>query len=603
MPRFNPNPSLADRFPGEIVLHILRNFMEPRPGEHQSLKAFVADTIPWQKLSWKFKLAIDAIIGMHFHTFDFPDHHGVHDDTAPWHVGTRDHMVLHRNYWKHYQGKTATIIPTFSDIVNSLTPGRLPALRCVSLDVRAMEPTSRSSLRLWKTLHTPRWVQTTHILSCLANASRGIEELNIRVSPQQDLLNIINDIVDRNKNLRIIRIDVDSTVVNNRNMQSTIRLDNMFGSTLPRAPLEQLIIRAPGCKIKTFATSQQLQTHFFRHLRIAKELVLACSVFNALLPTLIWTYQLLQHMPNLELGDIAVYAPDSHKLNTKDVELPMLHMHALDKLSLQIPEVDTHLLRSINALKLYKLRIKSTIPVSDWPICVDSHFPNLFIVNVQCPGPSALRLSALGIPHRCSYHNLGGMHNRTRFHTQPFLAYIKPYSCRRNDLPSPPPLPYPPPAFFEADLDGWDEEEDSEATVTTGSEFSTSDDEDHDDDVTEGSQHSSETVSGMELSDPESFSYSDSEMEEVTDVGTASNTLGTLVQSSSGTEDTQMQHDSNDEHGAPPHDAIGSIAPSDHLNSAASPASQIDSHSLLPTVGLAPCESRPSKRARYSTPL
>ncbi|KAE8222153.1 hypothetical protein CF319_g4598 [Tilletia indica] len=608
MPRFNPNPSLFDR---EIVLQLVRNHLEPRPRDQQSLKAFVAETLPWQKLSWKFKLAIDIVIGMHFHTFNFPDHHGVHDDTAPWHVSNRDRLMLHRNYWKYYQGQTSTTIPTFTDIINSLTPGRLPTLRCVSLDVRAMEPISRSSLRLWKTLHTPRWVQTTHILSCLANACRGIEELNIRVSPQQDMLNIIQDIVVRNKKLRNIRIDVDSTVVNNRNIRSTIRLDKMFGCTLSRAPLERLIIRAPGCNIKTFATSQEQQSRFFQYLRSTKEFVLACAVFNALLPTMLWIYQLFQHMPKLELGDIAVQAPDTHKLTLKDVKLPILHMHALDKLSLQIPEVDTYLLRSINALGLYKLRIKSAIPVSDWPTCIDSHFPNLFIVNIHCPGPSALRLSALGIPHRCSYHNLGGMHNRTRSHNQPFLAYIKPYSCRRNDHPEPPAVPYPPPVMFEADVNGWDEE-DSEATITTGSEFDSSEDDDHDDDV-EPSDHSSGSSSLTELSDTESSSFLDSDMEEVEDLNTSNNSSHELVTTPSPEDAMVVDEETNTEDTAAsasdPFQPTTSLNPftvpqeSTFLHDVAASASSINGHPChhrlnAPSSPVA-SGSRPSKRARH----
>ncbi|KAE8237419.1 hypothetical protein A4X13_0g8795 [Tilletia indica] len=435
------------------------------------------------------------VIGLHFHTFNYPRHHGVHTDVAPWHVSTHDGLMFHRDYWNYYQGRDATRIPVFGDIVNTLTVPRIPTLRCISLDVRALEPISKSSLRLWKTLHAPRWVQTAMILTRIAIGSCGIEELNIRVSPQQDLLNIIQDIVERNKRLRIIRIDVDSTIVSNRNIRPTIRLDKMFGCYKTRVPLERLVIRAPGCNIKTWATSKDQQAQFFVHLRRLKELVLACHVFNALLPTVIWVYHLLRHMPGLELGDIAVHAADSHKVSMSDVDLSLLHMHALDKLSLQIPEVDTHLLRSINALGLYKLRIKSSVPVETWPACVENHFPNLFIANIMCPGPSALRIEALGVPQKWFYQNLGGNHNHTRAHNQPFLAYIKPYSRRRHEFSSPPasnPQPYRLPEACEM---GWDEE-DSEDTVTTGSDYPDSEDED----VDHGSS-SSELSSLTELSD------------------------------------------------------------------------------------------------------
>ncbi|KAE8231701.1 hypothetical protein CF326_g3279 [Tilletia indica] len=439
------------------------------------------------------------VIGLHLHTFTYPRHHGVHTDIAPWHISTHDGLVRHRDYWSFYQGRDATRIPVFGDIINTLTVPRIPTLRCISLDVRALEPISKSSLRLWKTLHAPRWVQTSTILTRIASSTCGLEELNIRVSPQQDLLNIVQEIVDRNKRLRIVRIDVDSTIVSNRNIRPTIRLDKMFGCYKTRVPLQRLIIRAPGCNIKTWATSKEQQAQFFVHLRHMKEVVLACHLFNALLPTVIWVYHLLRHMPALELGDIAIHAADSHKVSMSDVDLQLLHMHALDKLSLQIPEVDTHLLRSINALGLYKLRIKSSVPVADWPTCVDSHFPNLFIAHIMCPGPSALRIQALGVPERWFYQNLGGMHNHTRPHSQPFLAYIKPYSRRRYECPDPPAINPHPYRLPEACEMGWDEE-DSEATVTTGSDYRDSEDEEEE---YPGSQ-SSELSSLTELSDSES---------------------------------------------------------------------------------------------------
>ncbi|KAE8209215.1 hypothetical protein CF327_g6776 [Tilletia walkeri] len=350
------------------------------------------------------------------------------------------------------------------------------------------------------------------ILTRIATSSFGIEELNLRVSPQQDLLDIVSDIVNRNKRLRIVRIDVNSTVVSNRNISPTIRLDRMFGCYKARVPLERFILRAPGCNIKTFATSKQQQANFFKHLRCVQEFVMACHVFNALLPTMIWTYHLLRHMPKLEFGDVAVYAPDSHTTSMSDVDLPLLHMHSLEKLSIQIPEVDTHFLRSINALCLFKLRIKSSVPVELWPACVDNHFPNLFIANVMCPGPSAPRIRALGVPERSFYQNLGNMHNHVRPHNQPFLAYIKPYGRRRQEQP--PALtmntqPYPLP---EASDMGWDEE-DSEASVTTGSDYSDSEEEDAADSPTPDVSQYSDDSTLTELTDTEQGTSSEPEMD------------------------------------------------------------------------------------------
>ncbi|CAD6898388.1 unnamed protein product [Tilletia caries] len=340
-----------------------------------------------------------------------------------------------------------------------------------------MEPMGRASLRTWKLLHAPRLVQTTLILARIAAGAFGIEELNLRLSLQQDLLNIVHELVARNTRLRIVRIEVDSAVVNNRNIRPTIRLDEMFNTYQTRTPLQRLVIRAPGCDIKIWSTSRQLQQRFFTYLGELKEVVLACYAFNALLPTLLWIYHLLRHMPKLESADFAVYMPDCHKSSLwPSIDLPMLQMHVLTKLSLQIPEVDTHFLRKVNALGLYKLRISSSMPVSNWPLCVDDHFPNLFIVNVLCPGPSASRLRALGVSHKWYYHNLGGIHNSVHDHQCQFLAYIKPYSRRRFGF-IPPALgtakPYRLPEACELGLD----EEFSDATDSSGSDLSESEDE------------------------------------------------------------------------------------------------------------------------------
>ncbi|KAE8233466.1 hypothetical protein CF326_g1487 [Tilletia indica] len=613
MPRFNPNPSSFDKFPGEVVLSILRYFLQSRPRDSQTLKAFVAETIPFQRLSRKFKLAIDVIIGLHFHTYAFPLHHGVHADNAPWHISTYDGLFKHRDYWSFYQGKHALRIPTFGDIVNTLTIPRVPTLRCISLDVRAMEPITKPSLRRWKLLHAPRWVQTTMILTRIASGACGIDELNLRLSPQQDLLNIVQEIVNRNKRLRVIRIEVDSTVVSNRNIRPTIRLDKMFECYKPRLPIERLIIRAPGCNIKTFATSSELQGRFFAHLRQTKEVVLACHLFNALLPTLVWTYHLLRHTPKLELGDVAIHAADTHKLSSfAGGDLPYLQLHALDKLSLQIPEVDTHFLQKINALGLYKMRIRSSVPVSSWPHCVENHFPNLFIANIMCPGPSGLRLRALGVPHKWYYQNLGAVHNHERPHNLPFLAYIKPYSRQRHEPPSQPDAVVYPYRLPEACEMGWDEEvsEDSDSTGSDLSEF----EEEEDDSSAEHAEPSSDEGEGQP----------DHVNEEGSAAGTSSSAASDTDESGSTTSEFSHQDSVSpfstlpespavpSEDSSPPfagtpsseaHDTEGPGSPpaglpDQHTGSpsqAASGSSSFPSTSSTPSMGY----PRPSKRSRF----
>ncbi|KAE8179611.1 hypothetical protein CF336_g9578, partial [Tilletia laevis] len=85
MPRFVVKKSLFDKLPGEIVLLIMQYVFDRNPKRDQTLKQFIRSTIGVQLLSWKAKLAVDTVIGLHFHAFSRPIHHGVHDCRAPFH--------------------------------------------------------------------------------------------------------------------------------------------------------------------------------------------------------------------------------------------------------------------------------------------------------------------------------------------------------------------------------------------------------------------------------------------------------------------------------------------------------------------------------------
>ncbi|KAE8229125.1 hypothetical protein CF326_g5913 [Tilletia indica] len=416
---------------------ILQHFIEARRRSDKTLKTLLISTLPLSRLSWKLKLATDVILGLHFHAFSQPRHLGTHENRAPWHVDTLSAIALHREYWNYYQGEERQRAPAIRDVFNSLIPSRLPTLRCVSLDLRPQEPMTASSLREWKTKHLPPWIYTSVILERIALGSRGIEELSVRLTPQQDLIDFVVRIVANNPKLRVLRIEVDSAVVSGRNIRPYIKLHSMFPRHAPPLSLERFVLRAPSCDVVTYDGTYPDLPAFYQHLRATKEFVLVCSVFQAIKPTVPWIHFLLSHMPNVVHFDFAVHAPDSRHRPMGNTTLPMVHLHALERMSIQMPEVDTHLLRRLNALSLYKLRIKSSVPISDWPVCEDNHFPNLFIANMMCPGPSATRIRAVGVPDRWFYQNLGDTHNWTDAHSLPFLAYIKPYSRRRYEPPAP----------------------------------------------------------------------------------------------------------------------------------------------------------------------
>ncbi|CAD6927822.1 unnamed protein product [Tilletia controversa] len=198
--------------PGEIVLLIMQHVFDRNPKRDQTLKQYIRSTIGVQLLSWKVKLAVDTVIGFHFHAFPRPIHHGVHDCQAPFHPSVHAPVQTHRVYWDFFQGTEASRIPDLYELQQSLTRARLPLLRCVSIDLRAHEPITRSSLRLWKTMHAPRWVLSTTVLARMSVASYGIEEFHVRLTAQQNHIDLVEEIVANNTNLRVIHIEVDSAV-------------------------------------------------------------------------------------------------------------------------------------------------------------------------------------------------------------------------------------------------------------------------------------------------------------------------------------------------------------------------------------------------------
>ncbi|KAE8231634.1 hypothetical protein CF326_g3343 [Tilletia indica] len=436
MPRSNPFPSRFDRLPGEIVLNILRFLLEPRP-RSETLRALIVSLLPWHYMNWTFKLATDRIIGLHLHTFHQLTHEGIHHHTAPWHVSTRDPVMMHQDYWMYFQGRSALKVPNFRHVLNALTTQRLPVLRCISLDLRPHEPLTNTSLCNWKTLHAPRWVHVATILTRLLMASKGLQELNLRVPAQQDLIDLVEELVANNANLRVLRIDVDSTVGTGRHIRPRVHLHKMFPPSQSRACLQTFCLRAPSCDIHCSLPPDQAVVRFADLLQRTKELVFASSSFDAGMPPLLWIARVLQHMPVLELCDLAIDAKYQHATPISPCDIRPIPLPRLSKLSLQLPELDGTFLRALQAPSLHRIRLHSMVPIESWTHCDDNHFPNLFIATVSCYGPSATRIRALGVEAHRFAHSLSRFDNWTNPHDLPFIVYIRPLDQEREGTPPP----------------------------------------------------------------------------------------------------------------------------------------------------------------------
>ncbi|KAE8220558.1 hypothetical protein CF319_g5938 [Tilletia indica] len=423
------------RLPGEVVLHIMRFVVEEMPTQTHQLKSYVRKTLPLQQINRRWKLAADWAFGLRLHTYISPPNTGTHDERSPWHVSIHDPVYIHRDYWEFFQGSESLKKPAIYNILNTLTLARVPTLRSISLDLRPYDPISSSSLRKWKTVHAPRLIHTSSILTRMLSATRGLEELNLRISPQQELVDMVEELVAKNTRLRKLTIEVDSAIVAGRNIRPTIRLDRMFPKLVTRAPLERLVIRAPGCNI-TIRIPYEDQIPFFFHLRSVTEFGMVCASFKTSTTNQWWIYRLFNRIPKIKSCEIAIDVPDSRATTLENVTFPLTPLYSLEKLSIQFAEVDTRLLRSFVANNLFKLRVGSRVPISKWPICDDDHFPRLFVAHICCPGPSALRLLALGIKPCFFRHNLTELHNDQHNHQAPFLAYIKPYARHLRRVPT-----------------------------------------------------------------------------------------------------------------------------------------------------------------------
>ncbi|KAK0517847.1 hypothetical protein OC834_007953, partial [Tilletia horrida] len=192
------------------------------------------------------------------------------------------------------------------------------------------------------------------------------------------------------------------------------------------ASFTRFVLRAPSCDVH-FSPALSDKDFLHNRMREVTELAIQAHAVVSCWPTWTFAYAILHCTPLVQMCDIGVLVPDEgHYLMDavilSDISLPNLH-----ELSLQIPDVDTHLLRALKAPALYILRLRCEEDIDYWPTCDLDHFPALFVVRIMCPGPSASRLEALGLRPESYRHNLSDLHNDLRHHTQEMVAYIKPY--------------------------------------------------------------------------------------------------------------------------------------------------------------------------------
>ncbi|KAK0523709.1 hypothetical protein OC835_006172 [Tilletia horrida] len=419
--------------PGELILRIVASAIKPSPTEDETYTTFGRRIRTLSSVSRAFKMAVQLHLRQHFHTFQVDSELLVRARIVPWLPDPRDAYNVHRAWWQSVTKQNLEEINNIERANAALLHTDFSVVRTLSIDLRISRIHADSGPRLFQRFQVPQWVTATTILTSMVASARSLEELHIRIPPQQDMVTMVETIIANNSRLRRLIVEIDSVNQPLSIYKPTMNLTNMCHDKTPYHKLECFIVRAPTASCNVTSTDV-----LFHRLHAVKLFALSVAALDTPLPNWQWVRKLLQHTTKLERGDVSVaYRNTSDKttfLREEPVSLPNL-----TDLTLDLKDVDTRILLNLEAPKLSYLRIHSPVDIDHWPCVPQDHFPSLFSVNMWCPGSSATRMDVLGVPRSKYAHNLNDYHNYSLHHGNEFLAYIKPYSA--SQTPSRAPLP------------------------------------------------------------------------------------------------------------------------------------------------------------------
>ncbi|KAE8250381.1 hypothetical protein A4X13_0g4776 [Tilletia indica] len=268
----------------------------------------------------------------------------------------------------------------------------------------------------------------------ISAASFRIEDLRLRLPCDQRVLNVIGPLLAKQVNLFRVHLEVQSGPILPGSSPPRLHLEHTTLPGVKYQPFHVFVLRAPSCVV--YFLDASLQQPFKRRAHNAFTFRLACNGFATPVPNWLWAYEFLRASPRLEHFELNVDIPDDRSMDKDAFNGRDLHLPHLIELIIQLPDVDSYLFRLLRAPRLYALRIRSSVERDLWPDCDENGFPNLFLVNVKCPGPTFEFLYVLGVPTE----RFG--HNRRRSQAQDgregYMAYIKPYDVHRPATKAPP---------------------------------------------------------------------------------------------------------------------------------------------------------------------
>ncbi|KAK0520247.1 hypothetical protein OC834_007108 [Tilletia horrida] len=422
-------PTLSD-LPGELVLHVLKEAIPTDPEQVTTLRSHVQGAGEYRLIGRRFNIATQLLVGVHFHAFPGPTLNVLQIWSGLWHPSQTKPAREHRRYWNSYRHPED--YRHSAEAVRTLPVYRLPALRSLSLDlIPRRQSTSVRIPDITRPFSLP--TEVTTLLDRIRTHSHSIEQLHIRIPAVQECIDAVQTIVATNINLHSVCIEVDSVrcATTFGGPRPRFHLSNFSFAHLGYSALQRFVLRAPTCDVN-FILSPHSQLTFLRRLVGVVQFGLICNHFSTTLPNWYWVYTLFQHTPQLQACDISFQQNDDHESFKPDFEVQPFALPHLYELCLDLPEIDSFLLCKMTAPKLYVLRLRSNVHIHLWPDCDINQFPDLFLVQMHCPGPSAVRLDTLGVMHQYFSHNLSGNHNYLHSHDEDFTAYIKPYERPRE---------------------------------------------------------------------------------------------------------------------------------------------------------------------------
>ncbi|KAK0542330.1 hypothetical protein OC844_007817, partial [Tilletia horrida] len=390
--------------------------MIPDKLAEETLQDYVQRGCTLKLVCKQFARATTQHFRQHFHAFGPP--HPVTAVDYPWHPPSTS-LPLRAEFWANVYGSKWQRSTDLAKVKRSLSLTTVPSLRILSLDLRRL-PT-------FYELHcnglpTSDRTNAATVLTRLLMAARNLEELNLRMSPDQEAIQLVEHLLCDTPTLRRVVLEVDYVGAVYPS-ESIIRLQNMVHEGITYQPLDRFVLRCPGISIEC-CDVRGSKSDFIYRLRNVKHFSISTRRLDCQTSSWQWLWDLFHRTPLLETCQFAVdfqpagLAPSAHS------DLSPLALRHLTDLAIEAPGVDTALLSALDAPRLANLRLSTNIHAGKWPFCRFNQFPALSTVSSWCPGPSALRLTRLGVPFCKFWRNLDEYHNYNVCHRSSFTAVI-----------------------------------------------------------------------------------------------------------------------------------------------------------------------------------